>query len=111
MGEHGCGLSGGEKQRLVLARALLGKPDFLILDEATSNLDTLSEMEIHDVINQLREDGISVILIAHRLTTVVNCDTIYVFNEGKIIQEGNHKDLIKVEGLYKNLWTKTSMNE
>ncbi len=109
LGEHGGGLSGGEKQRLALARALLGKPSMLILDEATSSLDTVSEMEIHKVIKQLKNENIAVILIAHRLTTVMNCDHIFVMKEGKIIQQGHHKELLKQEGLYKELWNEVNV--
>ena len=108
LGEHGGGLSGGEKQRLALARALLGNPSFLILDEATSSLDTVSEMEIHRVIKSLRSENIAVILIAHRLTTVMNCDKIFVMNEGKIVQSGNHRELLKEDGLYKKMWTEVN---
>ena len=104
LGEHGGGLSGGEKQRLALARALLGNPSLLILDEATSSLDTVSEMQIHDVIRKLRTDGISVILIAHRLTTVMGCDSIYVMDKGKIVQHGAHLQLMNQEGIYRELW-------
>ena len=105
LGEHGGGLSGGEKQRLALARALLGNPSFLILDEATSSLDTVSEMEIHKVIKNLRSENIAVILIAHRLTTVEKCDKIFVMKDGKIIQSGSHKELLKEDGLYKEMWS------
>lgn len=104
LGEHGGGLSGGEKQRLALARALLGNPSFLILDEATSSLDTISEKEIHKVIKNLRSENISVILIAHRLTTVMNCDKIFVMKDGKIIQSGNHQKLLQEDGFYKKMW-------
>lgn len=105
LGEHGGGLSGGEKQRLALARALLGKPSMLILDEATSSLDTVSEMEIHKVIRQLRSDKISVILIAHRLTTVTGCDKIFVMKDGKIVEHGNHIQLLNEHGLYSEMWS------
>lgn len=105
LGEHGGGLSGGEKQRLALARALLGNPTFIILDEATSSLDTVSEMEIFDVFKKLKEENIAVILIAHRLTTVMNCDNIFVMKEGQIIQQGTHEQLVKQDGLYKEMWT------
>ncbi|MBR1640184.1 MAG: ATP-binding cassette domain-containing protein, partial [Treponema sp.] len=104
LAEHGGGLSGGEKQRLALARALLGNPSLLILDEATSSLDTVSEMQIHDVIRKLRTDGISVILIAHRLTTVMGCDSIYVMDKGKIVQHGAHLQLMNQKGIYRELW-------
>lgn len=108
LGEHGGGLSGGEKQRLALARALLGNPSFLILDEATSSLDTVSEMEIHKVIKNLRRENIAVILIAHRLTTVMNCDRIFVMKEGKIIQQGTHKELLEENVLYKEMWSEVN---
>jgi ATP-binding cassette subfamily B protein len=104
IGEHGSTLSGGEKQRLALARALLCSPDVLILDEATSNLDTLSEHAVHTVIENLRNDKMTVIIIAHRLSTVMSCDTIFVMDKGKIVQSGCHSDLVEIDGLYKSLW-------
>lgn len=107
LGEHGGGLSGGERQRLALARALLGSPSLLILDEATSSLDTISEMEIHNVIKNLKKEDISVILIAHRLTTVKNCDVIYVMKEGQIIEKGTHHELLLLNGEYKRMWGET----
>lgn len=110
LGEHGGGLSGGEKQRLALARALLGNPTFIILDEATSSLDTVSEMEIHKVIKQLKDENIAVILIAHRLSTVMNCDKIFVMKEGKIIQSGSHTELLAEEGLYREMWRENQCN-
>lgn len=108
LGEHGGGLSGGEKQRLALARALLGNPSFLILDEATSSLDTVSEMEIHKVIKNLRNENIAVILIAHRLTTVMNCDKIFLMKDGKILQSGSHLQLLSENGLYKEMWSEVN---
>ncbi len=105
LGEHGGGLSGGEKQRLALARALLGNPSLIILDEATSSLDTVSEMEIHKVIRQLKNEKISVILIAHRLTTVTGCDRIFVMKDGKIVEHGNHIQLLNEHGLYCEMWS------
>ena len=104
LGEHGGGLSGGERQRIALARALLGNPGFLILDEATSSLDTVSEMAIYNVIKQLRSEHMTVIIIAHRLTTVMNCDSIFVMNEGKVVQQGTHEQLLAQDGLYKEMW-------
>ena len=77
----------------------------MILDEATSSLDTVSEMEIHKVIKNLRSENIAVILIAHRLTTVEKCDKIFVMKDGKIIQSGSHKELLKEDGLYKEMWS------
>ena len=105
LGEHGGGLSGGERQRLALARALLGNPGMLILDEATSSLDTVSEAEIHRVIRSLRGEGMSVILIAHRLTTVTGCDSIYVMDGGSVVQHGAHRALLEQDGMYRELWS------
>lgn len=99
IGENGYGLSGGQKQRLAIARALLKKPKILIMDEATSNLDTVTEQSIKELIQQI--DGtITCIIIAHRLSTVKDCDKIYVMQEGKIAEYGNHEELIKKGGLY-----------
>ncbi|MCR4734162.1 MAG: peptidase domain-containing ABC transporter [Treponema sp.] len=106
LGEHGGGLSGGEKQRLALARALLGNPSLIILDEATSSLDTVSEMQIHNILKKIKSQNISVILIAHRLSTVEKCDRIFVMESGKIVQSGTHLELINQSGLYKELWQK-----
>lgn len=102
--ERGSSLSGGEKQRLALARALLGNPSILILDEATSNLDATSEREIQHTIRNLQRNGMTVILIAHRLTTVVECDRIFVLDTGNIVQVGKHSELISADGLYKKMW-------
>ncbi len=107
LGERGATLSGGEKQRLALTRAVLGSPQVLILDEATSNLDTVSEKLVHQTIETLRKERITTILIAHRLSTVVNCDTIFVIDKGQIVQKGPHKELVKKEGLYQRLWEGT----
>lgn len=104
LGEHGIGLSGGEKQRIALTRALLGKPSLIILDEATSNLDNSSEQDIHNVIKSLNKSNITVILIAHRLSTVINCDNILVLQNGSLVQQGTHKKLIRCPGVYKQLW-------
>ena len=104
LNEHGAGLSGGEKQRIALARALLGKPSLIILDEATSNLDSISEKEIHKVILELKEQHISLILVAHRLTTVKNCDKIFVMEDGTIKESGNHLELLNCKGIYYEMW-------
>lgn len=104
LSERSTSLSGGEQQRLALTRALLGNPDMLIFDEATSNLDTLSENYIHETISKLKEKKITTIIIAHRLSTVVNCDQIFVLDHGYIIQKGTHKKLLEENGMYKSLW-------
>lgn len=104
LGERGTSLSGGERQRLALARSMLGNPDMMIFDEATSNLDSISEHFIHETISSMQSKKITTILIAHRLTTVVKCDKIFVMDKGCIIEQGNHSELIKKGGLYKSLW-------
>lgn len=106
--EQGTTLSGGERQRLALARALMDDPDIIILDEATSNLDTISENNIHKVIEEMR-GSITTILIAHRLTTVRNCDVIFVMEKGCIIESGCHEELLRQNGLYKKLWEETEI--
>jgi len=102
--EKGQNLSGGQKQRIIIARAILKKAPILILDEATSSLDPITEKLIRQSLNFLMQDK-TVILIAHKLSSVVSMDRILVFKKGKIIQDGKHEDLIKQEGLYQNLWT------
>ncbi|MBN1649059.1 MAG: peptidase domain-containing ABC transporter [Spirochaetales bacterium] len=104
LGERGSGLSGGERQRIALARAFLNNPSLIILDEATSNLDALSENNLHNVIQGLKAEKISVIIIAHRLTTVTDCDSIFVMEQGRVVQQGNHNELLEQDGLYKNMW-------
>jgi ATP-binding cassette subfamily B protein len=107
-GERGATLSGGERQRLALARALLGNPDLMILDEATSNLDSASERLIHQTIEKLRGD-MTVVMIAHRLTTVQKCDVIFVIDKGAIIESGSHEALLAQNGAYKRLWENTEV--
>ncbi|MCY8454116.1 peptide cleavage/export ABC transporter [Bacillus spizizenii] len=101
--ENGSNLSGGQKQRLAIARALLRKPSILIMDESTSNLDSLSELEISKVINNLSKD-ITAIIIAHRLSLVKNCDKIFVIENGEVLEQGSHEELIHLKGKYFNLW-------
>ncbi|OJF76797.1 MAG: bacteriocin ABC transporter [Treponema sp. CETP13] len=104
IGERGADLSGGERQRLALARAIVGDPDILILDEATSNLDSVSEQLIKTTIENMKEKQLTTIIIAHRLSTVIDCDKIFVMDKGSIVQVGTHEDLKKEEGLYRQLW-------
>jgi len=104
LSERGASLSGGERQRIALARALLRNPELLIFDEATSNLDNISEQNIHETLKNLRKEKITTILIAHRLTTVINCDRIFVMKNGHIVEQGSHKELLCVDGLYHKLW-------
>lgn len=105
IGEGGIKVSGGEKQRLSIARALLRNPKLLIFDEATSALDSITEQEITETIRtiSLNKDRISV-LIAHRLSTIMHADKIFVLEQGKIIEQGKHEDLLKEKGLYYAMW-------
>jgi len=103
VGERGLKLSGGEKQRVAIARTLLKNPPILILDEATSSLDTLTEKEIKVSLNNLAKKRTSII-IAHRLSTIVDADKILVFEKGKIIEQGTHMQLLKKKGLYADMW-------
>ena len=101
-GDRGNRLSGGERQRVTIARAVLKNPPILILDEATSSLDTESERLVQDAINNLMQHR-TCIVIAHRLSTVQHADEIIVLNNGKIAERGNHESLIRNNGLYKKL--------
>jgi ATP-binding cassette subfamily B protein len=105
IGEGGVKVSGGEKQRLSIARALLRRPDLLVFDEATSSLDSITEEEITETIRDVSvlKDHIT-ILIAHRLSTIMHADTIHVLEKGRIVESGRHADLILQKGLYYAMW-------
>ncbi|UOX99357.1 peptidase domain-containing ABC transporter (plasmid) [Bacillus cereus] len=102
--ENASNLSGGQRQRLAIARALLKKPDILILDEATSNLDSTTEKYITDMLKELALEGITVIMIAHRLSTIQHANQIFVMEKGNIIEQGSHEELLFKNGEYYRLW-------
>jgi len=105
IGEGGLKLSGGEKQRLSIARALVRNPGILIFDEATSSLDSITEEDITQTIREISESGNQItILIAHRLSTIMHADRIYVLEKGNIVETGTHYDLLELKGLYYAMW-------
>ena len=107
IGERGYRLSGGQRQRISLARAILRNPELLILDEATSALDSQSEQLVQQAIEQFERQH-TVLVIAHRLSTIVNADMICLMDKGGIVERGNHRDLLALEGRYANLWRQQS---
>ena len=105
LGERGINLSGGQKQRLAIARALIKKPQILILDDSLSALDTETE---HNVIKNLNKKikDITKIIVSHRISTIEKCDLILVLNNGKVIEYGTHKKLCEINGYYKETYDK-----
>jgi ATP-binding cassette subfamily B protein len=105
LGEHGVNLSGGQRQRIAIARALYRNPEILILDEATSSLDPVSDLYVQQVMQELRDAGKTIIVIAHRLSTVVNADKIVVLQDGALAEEGTHDQLLARNTVYAKLWS------
>ncbi len=103
VGERGLKLSGGEKQRIAIARAVLKNPRIVIFDEATSSLDSQSESMILNAMQEVTQ-GVTTLVIAHRLSTIVDADRIYVFDHGRMIESGNHRELLALKGTYANMW-------
>jgi ATP-binding cassette, subfamily C, bacteriocin exporter len=104
IGENGASLSGGQRQRLAIARALYRDPEILMLDEATSALDSISEQFVQRAIQKLRNQQKTVIIIAHRLSTIKNADKIIVLEDGKLVEEGSHEEILMNESAYSRLW-------
>jgi ATP-binding cassette subfamily C protein CydCD len=102
VGERGASLSGGQRQRVAIARAFLKDAPFLILDEATSHLDALSENTVHKALDLLKTNR-TTIIIAHRLSTTSNADQIIVLNKGSMVETGSHQELLQKGGLYRQL--------
>ena len=105
VGENGVILSGGQKQRLAIARALLMKTEIILFDEATSALDNETQSKIQEAINNLKGEY-TVLIVAHRLSTIIDSDRIFVIDDGKILDSGSHKELLKKCEYYKNLYNK-----
>ena len=104
VGERGLKLSGGEKQRIAIARAVLKKPKIILFDEATSSLDSKSESKILNSMDTISKN-ITSLVIAHRLSTIKDAYNIYVLDNGKIIESGNHDYLLSTKGLYSQMWS------
>jgi ABC-type transport system involved in Fe-S cluster assembly fused permease/ATPase subunit len=103
VGERGLKLSGGERQRVSIARTILKRPKLLVFDEATSALDTRTEKEIQESLRQISA-GVTTLVIAHRLSTVVDADQIAVLDKGAVVERGTHRDLLAADGVYAQMW-------
>ena len=109
VGENGVKLSGGQKQRISIARAILKNSPIILLDEATSSLDSEAEEKIRYALDNLTKNK-TTLIISHKFSSIINCDKIYILNKGKIIDEGTHSELVKKSAVYKNLYDKQSLN-
>ena len=110
VGERGLKLSGGEKQRVAIARTLLKNPPLLILDEATSALDSRTEAEIQQTLHAV-EQGRTTIVIAHRLSTIADADEIVVLDQGRVTERGTHTQLLRLNGLYAEMWDRQAAEQ
>jgi ATP-binding cassette subfamily B protein len=110
VGERGLKLSGGEKQRVAIARVFLKEPSILVLDEATSALDSATEQQIQAQMRAVSE-GRTTLIIAHRLSTIVDADEIVVLDQGRVVERGHHNELLGRNGLYADMWRKQLAEE
>jgi ATP-binding cassette subfamily B protein len=104
LGENGAVLSGGQRQRIAIARALYRNPEILILDEATSSLDSLSEIHVQKTLDLLKKENKTVIIIAHRLSTISLAQRVIVLDKGEIVQDSTFNELSSTDGLFRRMW-------